>query len=159
MPETSFEDWHAIQSLLVRYLAAVDAGRFDHVAAMFADATYRVAHADADTVSTYRGADEVRGFCAQVKIHPDGTPRTHHVMANVDIDVDGDRAEARSSVTVLQQTDRLPLQVIATGRYQDVLVRHGRSWRFADRLVHGFLLGDRSDHVTWHAGAPHTGTR
>lgn len=154
---TSFEDWHAIHGVLVGYLTAVDDGRFDDMAALFADATYRVAHADGTTVSSYRGVDEVRAFCSQVKLHADGTPRTRHLITNVDITVDGDRAVANSAVVVLQQTDRIPLQPIATGRYTDQLVRRDGSWHFADRLVHGFLLGDRSDHVVWHDGVPAPG--
>lgn len=157
MASTTFEDWHAIHGLLVRYLTAVDDGRFDDMAGMFADATYRVAHADGDTVSTYRGVEQVRNFCSQVKIHPDGTPRTRHLVTNVHIEVDGDEAEATSAVVVLQQTERLPLQPIATGRYRDRLVRRAQAWQFADRLVYGFLLGDRSDHVLWHAGVPDPG--
>jgi hypothetical protein len=53
---------------------------------------------------------------------------------------------------VFQQTDELPLQPIAAGRYLDRFERVDGRWRFADRLVTGFLLGDRSQHVVWHAG-------
>ena len=56
--------------------------------------------------------------------------------------------------TVFQQTDVLPLQPIASGRYLDRFERVDGAWRFADRLITGFLLGDRSQHVVWHEGAP-----
>jgi hypothetical protein len=88
-------------------------------------------------------------------VYPDGTPRTKHIITNVVIDVDGERACARSYATVFQQTDELPLQPIACGRYVDRFERVSGAWRFADRLVTGFLLGDRSQHVVWHADAPH----
>lgn len=153
---SEFEDWHAIDTLLMTYAEHVDAGRFAAVGAMFEHASYRIEHADGTLVSSYRGADEVQAFCEQTRLHPDGTPRTRHLVTNVVIDVDGDRsgAGARSCATVLQQTDELPLQPIASGRYVDRFERVGDRWRFADRLVTGFLLGDRSQHVVWHEGTP-----
>jgi 3-phenylpropionate/cinnamic acid dioxygenase small subunit len=151
---TAFEDWHAINTLLMTYADHLDAGRFAEVAAMFEHATYRIEHSDGAHVSSYQGAAQVRAFCDQTRLYPDGTPRTRHLITNVSIDVDGDRARARSYATVLQQTDVLSLQPIASGRYVDRFELVGGTWRFADRLISGFLLGDRSQHVAWHAGTP-----
>ena len=148
------EDRHAITTLLMTYAEHVDAGRFDDVAAMFEHATYRVDHADTGQVSSYQGSAPVREFCAGTRLYPDGTPRTKHVITNVIIELDGDTARSRCYVTVLQQTDVLPLQPIAAGRYVDRFERVGGRWRFADRLITGFLLGDRSQHVFWHDGTP-----
>ena len=155
---TSFEDWCAINALLMTYAEHLDAGHFADVAAMFEHATYRIEHADSGHVSSYQGTERVRTFCEQTRLHADGTPRTRHVISNVMIDVDRDRAGARSYVTVFQQTDALPLQPIASGRYIDRFERVGGTWRFADRLITGFLLGDRSQHVVWHAGTPEDAT-
>lgn len=171
---TTFADWHAINTLLMTYAEHLDAGRFADVAAMFEHATYRIEHAESPDgslggaeamsgrgrgragvhVSSYQGAAQVRSFCEQTRLHSDGTPRTKHVITNVVIDVDVDRASARCYATVLQQTDVLPLQPIASGRYVDQFERVGGTWRFADRLITGFLLGDRSQHVAWHAATP-----
>jgi 3-phenylpropionate/cinnamic acid dioxygenase small subunit len=151
---TTFADWHAINTLLMTYAEHVDAGRFDDVAAMFEHSTYRIEHGDSADVSSYEGSAPVKAFCEQTRIYPDGTPRTRHVITNVVIDVDGDRARSRCSATVFQQTDVLPLQPIASGRYVDQFERVGGKWRFADRLITGFLLGDRSQHVLWHDGTP-----
>jgi 3-phenylpropionate/cinnamic acid dioxygenase small subunit len=151
---TAFEDWQAINTLLMAYADHLDAGRFADVAAMFEHATYRIEHSDGAHVSTYQGAAQVRAFCDQTRLYPDGTPRTKHTITNVVIDIDGDRAEARSYATVFQQTDLLPLQPIASGRYVDQFERVGGTWRFTDRVISGFLLGDRSQHVVWHAGTP-----
>jgi 3-phenylpropionate/cinnamic acid dioxygenase small subunit len=149
-----FADWLAINALLMTYAEHVDAGRFAEVAAMFGNATYRVEHAGAAHVSSYQGAAEVEAFCAGTRMHDDGTPRTKHVISNVIIELEGDRARSRCYATVFQQTDVLPLQPIASGRYIDRFERVGREWRFADRLITGFLLGDRSQHVVWHEGTP-----
>jgi 3-phenylpropionate/cinnamic acid dioxygenase small subunit len=154
---TTFADWHAIHTLLMTYAEHVDAGRFADVAAMFEHATYRVARSDAD-VSSFEGTEQVQAFCEQTRLYPDGTPRTNHVITNVVIDVDGDRAHSRCYATVFQQTDALPLQPIASGRYVDRFARVGDEWQFADRLITGFLLGDRRQHVVWHAGTPEDAT-
>jgi 3-phenylpropionate/cinnamic acid dioxygenase small subunit len=153
-PPIAFEDWHSINTLLMAYAEHLDAGRFAEVAMLFEHATYRIEHAGSTQVSSYRGADQVRAFCDQTRLYPDGTPRTKHVITNVVIEGDRDRASARSTVTVFQQTELLPLQPIASGRYIDELERVEGSWRFADRLITGFLLGDRSQHVEWHAATP-----
>ena len=153
------DDWQAINALLMTYAEHVDAGRFADVGALFEHATYRIEHAGGTHVSSYRGAAEVAGFCAGTRLHGDGTPRTRHVVTNVVIEVDGGahRATARCYATVFQQTDELPLQPIASGRYVDRFERAGGAWRFADRLVTGFLLGDRSQHVVWHDATPEVG--
>jgi 3-phenylpropionate/cinnamic acid dioxygenase small subunit len=144
--DAAFADWHAVNTLLMTYAEHVDAGRFDDVAALFEHATYRIERADG-TSSESRGAAQVREFCDDTRLYADGTPRTRHVITNVIIELDGDRAHSRCSVTVFQQTDALPLQPIASGRYIDRFERVGGRWRFTDRLITGFLLGDRSQHV------------
>lgn len=153
----AFADWHAINALLLSYAERVDAGRWPDVASMFEHATYRIEHPDG-TETRYEGDAQVQAFCEQTRLHTDGTPRTRHVITNIAIEVEGDQARARSYVTVFQQTEVLPLQPIASGRYVDRFERVGGSWRFADRLIAGFLLGDRSEHVDWHDGAPVAGS-
>ena len=144
-----FEDWHAIQGLLMTYAEWIDAGRLEEAAALFTHATYRLERDDGSLSATYEGREQVHGFFAGTRLHADGTPRTKHLVTNVHIELDGDRASSRCYGTVLQQTDELPLQPIASGRYLDRFERVDGRWRFADRLVTGFLLGDRSQHVHW----------
>ena len=149
-----FADWHAINTLMMTYSELLDGGRFEDFAALFEHATYRIEHAGAEHVSEYRGAAEVLGFAKQTRVYEDGTPRTKHAITNVNIQLDGDQATATCYVTVFQQTEVLPLQPIASGRYLDRFERVDGTWRFADRLITGFLLGDRSQHVAWHEGTP-----
>ena len=151
---TTFDDWHAINTLLMTYAEHVDAGRYAAVGAMFDHATYRIEHSDGEHVSSYQGAAQVQAFCQQTRLYADGTPRTKHVITNVIIDVDGVRARAQSYGTVFQQTDVFPLQAIASGRYIDRFERFDGTWRFADRVVTGFLLGDRSQHIVWPDDTP-----
>ena len=144
-----FEDWHAIHRLLMHYAECIDGARFAEAAALFDDSTYRLEFPSQSKVVTYRGRAEVEEFFNGTRLYPDGTPRTKHVVSNVMIDLDGDRARSRCYITVFQQTDVLPLQPIASGRYFDEFERREGKWCFADRLMTGFLLGDRSQHVNW----------
>jgi hypothetical protein len=56
-------------------------------------------------------------------------------------------ATARSYYTVVQQTAMIPLQVIASGRYRDVLIKVDGAWRFAKREYFMDMRGDVTDHV------------
>jgi 3-phenylpropionate/cinnamic acid dioxygenase small subunit len=143
------DDWLAISNLLMRYADLVDAGQLAECAALFSSSTYRVVRTDGRASVHCEGAAEVEAFFSGTILYPDGTPRTKHLITNVAIDLDGDRAAARSYVTVLQATDTLPLQPIASGRYVDELRRVDGAWHFTDRMLTGFLLGDRSQHVEW----------
>ena len=147
------DDWHAIQALLMTYAEYVDAARLADAAALFEHATYRVVREGQDDPVTAHGAADVERFFAITRIYPDGTPRTKHVITNVDIRLDGDRASSRCTVTVVQQTDVLPLQPIASGQYLDRFERVDGTWRFAERQLRDFLYGDRSQHILWEVGA------
>jgi SnoaL-like domain len=147
---TSFEDWLAIHTLVMIYAEHIDSARFAEAAAMFENATYRVEHLS----EQYQSPAELQEFFASRRLFADGTPRTKHVFTNVIIEVDGHRAHASSYATVFQQTDELPLQPIACGRYLDTFERRGDGWRFTDRLITEFLLGDRSQHVPWAEASP-----
>ena len=58
----------------------------------------------------------------------------------------GDTATSRNYVTVFQATPTLPLQPVAAGCYVDSFEQVDGEWRFADRLITGFLVGDVSQH-------------
>ena len=150
---TTFDDWHAIQTLLVTYAECVDAGRLADAAALFEHASYRVVRDDQPDPVHAQGAAAVEKFFAITRLYSDGTPRTKHVITNVDIRLAGDTATSRCTVTVFQQTDVLPLQPIASGHYHDRFERVGGGWRFAERELRNFLYGDRSQHILWEIGA------
>jgi 3-phenylpropionate/cinnamic acid dioxygenase small subunit len=135
----------AIAALIFTYAERIDAGDLAGVAALFAEASYRSAHG-----GTYRGRDAVLAVLSEkVILYGDGTPRTKHLTTNLIIEIDaaGDRAAARSYFTVLQSTERLPLQPVVTGRYHDRFVREAGVWRFDDRLILIDLTGDLLQHL------------
>jgi hypothetical protein len=144
---TRFDDWHAIQTLVARYLEFADGARFAEAAAMFEGATYRVETGGAgpSKIVTH-SASELLGHMVRTPLFADGTPRTRHTITNLIVELDGDAATSRCYLTIYQQTPTLPLQPIATGRYFDRFERVDGKWRFADRLVTGFLVGDTRGH-------------
>ena len=119
-----------ITNLLYLYAELLDGGDLDGAAALF----------DHATLKTVGGKQvDARGLRALwddfVKLHPDGTPMTKHVITNPILAIDEKKGEAscRSYYTVLQATPDLPLQVVGAGRYHDTFERVDGVWRFATR--------------------------
>lgn len=134
-----------ISNLLYRYAECIDSGDFEGAAALFEHAQIRLA-----------GDRQIAGpgllgvWRRSVTVHPDGTPRTKHLITNpiLEIDETGDAATCRSYYTVLQATPALPLQIVASGRYHDEFERVEGRWRFRFRDYSLFdLRGDLSEHV------------
>ena len=114
----------AITNLLYRYAELMDTGDLAGAAALFSHARIK---ADPEGTVILDHAGILQLWRGLVTIHADGTPRTKHVITNpiLDTDEDAGTATRRSYYTVLQQTDAVPLQVIAAGRYHNVPVLTG----------------------------------
>ena len=142
-------DGDVLRNLLARYCSLVDSASWDEVGALFADGWL----ATEDGTVLARGAEEVAAFYGRGTRLYEGSPRTKHVVANVELsyDDDGSSAVARSSYVVLQAVDgALPLQAIITGRYVDTFVRVGAaSWQWQERRFAVDLVGDLSHHLSY----------
>ena len=139
-------DTDRLRNLLGQYCDLMDAGDFDGVGALFADATM----AAGDGPPFLDGAVSTAAFFRTgTQVH-DGTLRTKHLILNTQFDepaIDG-AVVARSSYVVLQAVDGLPLQPIITGRYVDTFGRDAvDAWRFVERRFHVDLVGDLSHHL------------
>lgn len=138
----------AIRNLLGQYCELIDAGDFDGLGELFADAVLR----DSAGNETARGREGVTAlYTATTRRHPDGTPRTRHLTANPIIEVDEatGTATARSAYVVLQATETVPFQPIISGRYRDRFTHTGAGWAFTERTFTVDLVGDLSDHLTF----------
>ncbi len=130
-----------VTELLYRYAELIDAGDFDGVGA--AARTRLVWWGSA-------GASAIAGlFASTTRRFPEhgNTPRTRHLVLNPIVDVDGERASARSTFCVVQNTDTVPLQPIVVGRYADVFARDENGWYFTERQVEVEMVGNVSDHL------------
>jgi 3-phenylpropionate/cinnamic acid dioxygenase small subunit len=144
----SWESYHAITSLMFRYAECVDAADFDGIALLFE----RGQITNEGVPGAIVGPDAVRQLYERTnRVHDDGTTRTRHVNSNVivDIDDDGERASARSSFVVFQQTRGLSLQPIVSGRYRDAFLCTDGAWHFDTRHIVVDLIGDLREHLTF----------
>ena len=141
------DSYREIENLLHRYAELIDDGEFEGIALLFAHAEILAPAASSGT----RGYDAVLAmYRGATRVYADtGTPRTRHVTTNAIIEVDetANAATARSYFTVFQQTDKLPLQAIISGRYHDRFERVEKHWRFHTRRMLPDLYGDLSQHL------------
>jgi hypothetical protein len=138
------DDTRDIYRLILTYPYRMDEGDFAGAAAPF-DRCHT--HSPA---GSYRSAAELeQAFHDWVRLYDDGTPRTKHVMTNIDIFIapDGRTAESWTYFTVLQATDGFPLQIIIAGRYHDRFAQDGDGWHFTERDELLDLIGDLSHHT------------
>ena len=141
MPDSARE----IENLVYAYAERIDAGDLAGVAELF-----RHGRIEAAPGVVLEGVDAVRKlYESSTRLYDDGSPRTRHVTTNVIVEVDdgADTATARSSYTVVQQTDALPLQPIIVGRYRDSFHRVDGRWCFDTRQMFVDLTGDLSHHL------------
>jgi 3-phenylpropionate/cinnamic acid dioxygenase small subunit len=137
-------DEYAISALLYRYAELLDSGDFGAVGALFADADITIGPAVVGHGASY--VEQM--FRRMVIVHADGTPRTRHLITNPIIEFDGpDRATVRSCYTVLQPREGR-IDIIASGRHHDTVVRADAGWTFAVRDYSLLdFTGDTSDHL------------
>jgi 3-phenylpropionate/cinnamic acid dioxygenase small subunit len=141
-----------IRNLIFRYAECMDRGDFAAVGALFAHAWY-----SAGDGPRLRGADAVTETLRRlVIVYEDGTPRTHHLTTNVQLDVDGSAgtARARSYFSVIQGASGGILQPVVAGRYHDAFERSEGTWRFCERRVIVDLVGDVRRHLRGNPLAP-----
>lgn len=152
MAAGTWESHHAITTLMYRYTECIDAADFAGIAELFADACITNEGVEGEV----RGGAAVRKLYERTnRVHDDGTLRTRHVTANVLVDIDeaSSTATAQSAFVVFQQTPRLPLQPIVTGRYRDRFARVDGVWRFTQRHIVVDHVGDVREHLAFDLAA------
>jgi 3-phenylpropionate/cinnamic acid dioxygenase small subunit len=126
------EDRTAIESLLVDYGRTLDNRDFAAYSKLFAaNGEWKGA------LGAYRGPAAIQA--AMEKIFTDAAAdipkgKNFHVMSNFVIDVQGDRATARSVFIFYKMEGSKPEATVA-GRYEDTLVREQGVWRFLQRTA------------------------
>ena len=127
-----------ILHLMNEYCFAIDSGDLATFGRLFA-------HAEWIAEGKKPGKESANNLI----IYADGTPRTKHMMSNIDLEIDeiNARAVAHCYVTVWQQTDDFLLQAIFAGDYFDEFEQVEGKWRFSKRELRHSLIGDMSAHL------------
>ncbi len=133
-----------IENLIYRYAELIDAGELAGVADLLARARFIGPDGEVQGAGKEEVAAIYSGF---TRLYADGTPLSQHVTSNVQVEVEGDTAAARSCFTVLQATEALALQPIMAGRYHDTFARDHDGWHFSSRQIIPRLYGDLSQHL------------
>jgi 3-phenylpropionate/cinnamic acid dioxygenase small subunit len=131
---TGFEEKEAIRELLAEYCFRLDDGRFEDMAALFAEnGTWDTAFGAATGRAAI--AELARNIRAQAA---EPRPRGIHLVTNIAIALDGDSARVRSNWTVVQNSPEGPT-IGSGGAYYDELVKEGAEWRFRHRKIDRFI--------------------
>jgi ketosteroid isomerase-like protein len=139
----SIPPYEAIRNLLGTYCELIDAGDFDGLGALFADAVLL----DERGRTAARGSADATALWSGFIKRYDGSPRTRHTFSGPVITVEGDTATCRSSFVVFQQLRPGRLEPIAAGRYLDQLACTDGEWRFTSRQFFLDQTGDVSQHM------------
>ena len=126
-------DERAVEQVLVRYCRFLDDRRFGALLELFTD----------DAEVQFWGHD-LRGKAALAVAYGESAdestsrPTTAHVLSNtlIDVDVDGDSAQAASDFTVVGRDADGNYGIVVCGRFVDVLVRSADgAWRIRSRMT------------------------
>jgi 3-phenylpropionate/cinnamic acid dioxygenase small subunit len=137
------DDRQQIYNVLVRYAEGIDRRDFDAVATCFT--------VDAD--ASYGGKSVGPGVGAILEFLRHGVESSlasTHLVGNLQIEIDGDRATSVSAVIAVHVVDRAEegTRVLIRGlRYHDQLKRVDSGWRIAERVHEQRWMADCAGQV------------
>ncbi len=131
---TAIEEKDAIREAMAEYCFRLDGGRYDDMAALFTeDGTWDTAFGKAT------GRAAIAGLARDIRAKAgDNRPRAVHLVTNIAIALDGERAEVRSNWTVVQNSPEGP-KIGSGGAYVDEMAKQGGSWLFRYRKIDRFI--------------------
>ena len=134
---TALEDKDAIREVLADYCFRLDDGRFAEMAALFTDdGTWDTAFGKA---TGHAAIEQLARSLREGGTQP--RPRGIHLVTNIVIALDGERADVRSNWTVVQNGAHGP-QIGSGGAYADEMVKQDGTWRFRYRKIDRFIRPD-----------------
>jgi hypothetical protein len=131
---TAVDDKDAIRELLAEYCFRLDDGRFAEMAALFTeDGTWDTAFGKAVGPAAIAAlAQSLREGAGAAR------PRAVHLVTNIVIALDGDRAQVHSNWMVIENSAAGP-KIGSGGAYFDDLVKAAGYWRFRCRRIDRFI--------------------
>jgi len=133
---TAIEDKDAIRELMAEYCFRLDGGQYDDMAALFtAEGTWDTAFGKAT------GRATIANLAADIRARAGSDrPRAAHLVTNIVISLQGDRAEVRSNWMVMQNSSDGP-KIGSGGAYRDEIVQRDGRWFFHYRKIDRFIAG------------------
>jgi 3-phenylpropionate/cinnamic acid dioxygenase small subunit len=138
MAQPSLDDRAAIADLFARYMWALDGGDVEALVACFTED----GALQSPAVGEHRGHAAIRGFATRFAAYRRSGAQLRHVISNLLMEVDGNRAEARCYLVVFEIRNGAS-RLLGPGRYECILRRSEVGWRFENRLVvmdHDYVL-------------------
>ena len=131
---TAVEDKDAIREVLAEYCFRLDEGRFAEMAALFTeDGTWDTAFGKA------AGRVAIAELARSLRARAEGpTPRAVHLVTNIAIALDGERATVRSNWMVVHNSSQGP-RIGSCGAYLDEMAKEGGRWLFRYRRIDRFI--------------------
>jgi len=120
------EDIEAIRRVFFEYGRLADTKDWAGYSELFVESgTFDSPH----SVGTVTGAKEI---CERLgSAYGDDPADAVHLFHNIEIDVDGDRATAKSIWTYMRPGENgYPPQLLMSGNYEDILIRTRTGWKF-----------------------------
>lgn len=129
-------DEKQIRDLMVAYGQALDTLDFHRYAQLFSREGEWSGQLTGYT--TVKGPDRIRAAMEQAfatRTYDPAHVTNLHLISNIRIDVDADRATGYSRWTVLSRNEQDEPYVRVTGHYDDVFVREDGRWKFLSRAA------------------------
>lgn len=128
------DDERQIRALMVSYGQALDSLNFERYSKLFAeDGEWSGLLGEFTTVKGPAAIREAMDTAFAERIYDPDHITNVHVITNIKIDVDGDRATGYSRWSVMSRDDEDRPLVRLTGRYDDVFIRKDGQWKFLSR--------------------------
>jgi 3-phenylpropionate/cinnamic acid dioxygenase small subunit len=84
-----------------------------------------------------RGPAEIEALLERtLERYPDDSTRTHHLVCNPVVQIDGDRATSQSTWVYVTRDENDRPELSLLGHYDDVLTRDGERWKFLRRVAY-----------------------
>jgi len=126
------EDQLAIQRIIVEYAARLDGRDFAGYADLFAkDGVWQ------NGATVRRGREEIEGLLVGLFGEPpEGftNMESYHLVSNPQVEVDGDRATARSRHLLIMRDEQGNPRPALTGIYEDEFIREDGEWKILRRV-------------------------
>jgi hypothetical protein len=135
---SALEEKDAIREVLAEYCFCLDGGRYEDMAALFAEnGTWDTAFGKAT------GRIAIAALARDIRAHAGGNrPRAIHLVTNIAIGLEGENAKVRSNWTVVQNSPASSPggpKIGSGGAYADQMVKEAGQWRFRYRKIDRFI--------------------